>query len=284
MNNNPTLPKLNLNKHYFKAVILNELPKNTIDHVYTSIKINKFLKIPNIVFQTWEDNKLGRTHLSELEKFRNMNPDYTFKFFDKTDRDNYMKDNYGKHPIYEIYTKTNFGASKVDIFRYCILLKEGGWYFDINKGVKIPLRDINQFNDEAVIAFEGNLTKNYFKEKPSKKVSKILQYPNNTIFQWGFGFKKNHPLLKNVIEDIVNDYPNYKGKKIANIQKGVLDFTATFKWTKSVWRTLDKNPDLNIRQCGIDFYRQGYYIMKRSWSRYVKSPSYIGVKDEVLVD
>lgn len=275
---------LKINKLYLKAVILNELPKNDITYLYTKVKQNKFIKIPNIVFQTWEDNKLGKTHLKELEKFRNLNSDYTFKFFNKDQRDDYMRTNYSNHPIHEIYQKVNFGASKVDIFRYCLLLKEGGWYFDINKGVKIPLRDISQFDDEAVISFEKNLTKNYFAQKPPKKIINKLQYPKNTLFQWGFGFKKNHPLLKEVIANIVEDYPNYKGKRLTNIQKGVLDFTATFKWTKTIWSVIEKNPKIKIRQCGIDFYGQGYYIMKGSWSRYLKSPSYIGMKDKILVD
>ena len=60
--------------------------------------------IPPTVYQTWEDNYFGKTHHKEIMKFRVMNNNLNFKLFDKNARDDYMKNNWGHHKIFEVYT------------------------------------------------------------------------------------------------------------------------------------------------------------------------------------
>lgn len=278
--------KIKLPLMYLKAAFLFEFPTQRLSAFRPGTQSDLQFAIPRVVYQTWDTNLFGRTHLREIEKFREMNPEYTFHFFDTLQMEEYMRTNYGHHPIYSIFSKIHFGASKVDVFRYCLLYREGGWYFDINKRVNIPLREICSEEDQAVVAYETLSSRNEFGGAPSAEISSRLQYPENTFVQWGFGFAKTHPILQEVIDEIVRDYPAFRGKRFRNVKKAILDFTATHKWTEVIWTTFAKHPQtaLKVRQCGIDFYRHGNFNVHRSWSRYLTRRSYADFRNKVIVD
>ena len=53
-----------------------------------------------------------------------MNINYKYKYWDDEDCDLYVKNNF--NDIYNIYTNLVSGAFKADIFRLCVIYKEGG--------------------------------------------------------------------------------------------------------------------------------------------------------------
>ncbi len=87
-------------------------------------------RIPPVVYQTWEENLFGRRHLRALERFREINGDLQFILMDRTQRDAYMAESWGHHPVHAIYRGAQFGPMRADIFRYCLLHERGGYYFD----------------------------------------------------------------------------------------------------------------------------------------------------------
>ena len=112
-----------------------ELPLKTINPCAPALISSSNRVIPNVVYQTWEDHRFGKTHTKGILKFRALNPDMQFHLHDRKDRDKYMANSYGTHSIYQIYKNTKFGPMKADIFRYCILFEKGGYYFDIKSKV-----------------------------------------------------------------------------------------------------------------------------------------------------
>ena len=103
--------------------------------------------IPPVVYQTWEVDYFGKTHFAEIEKFRDINPDLSFELFAKEKLEAYMEDVWGNHPIYPIFKKSKFGPMFADIFRYCILLDKGGFYFDCNgRGISFGFRGIRRIS------------------------------------------------------------------------------------------------------------------------------------------
>lgn len=109
-------------------------------------------QIPKIVYQTFRENSFGKTHLKEIYRFHNLNPDLAFMFFDEEHRDAWMTENFRGETILDICKRSSFGPSKADIFRYCIIYKLGGYYFDISKGCTTPLTELH-----AVEAFNSAL-------------------------------------------------------------------------------------------------------------------------------
>ena len=60
-------------------------------------------KITPIVYQTWVDNKFGKTHARSLLKFRNINKNLSFKIFTNSMMEDYMQQKWGHKKIYTIF-------------------------------------------------------------------------------------------------------------------------------------------------------------------------------------
>jgi len=261
------------------ARLLGELPLRSANHIYTKVK-NLEGKIPNAVYQTWESDLLGRSHLRELEKFRAANKDFSFYFFDQKQMDRYMWDFYGHHPIYEVYRNSHFGPLKTDIWRYCLLFERGGVYFDINKMLNGRITDVMKSSDSAVLSFEHNIS-----PLPcSPRVQKHLQHPDKLVLNWGLMFKKGHPLLEMVINGIVEKYPAFRGKRFRNVKRTILELSGPQHLTESLYKFINIHGDSMFTQAGINFNGKGIFHVKGSFVRYASIRSYSIASNSVVVD
>jgi mannosyltransferase OCH1-like enzyme len=236
-------------------------------------------KIPPIVFQTWEDRLFGKTHLRELATFRELNPELTFLLWDRAQRDDYMRAHWGHHPVSEIYQQAQFGPMKADLFRYCLLADRGGFYFDISKGVSVPLRRFYGTDTDALITFEPHA--NPAPGNPATAAN--LLHPDKLVLQWGLGFAPGHPIPLRTIANICEAYPTYKGRTFASPKSAILAFTGPAMFTRSVHDVLAMGPLPNMAQAGIDFDGHGIFAMKGSKVRYMTAPAYTKAKDQPIV-
>jgi mannosyltransferase OCH1-like enzyme len=231
--------------------------------------------IPPIVFQTWEKNAFGRRHRNSIIRFRKINSDLDFILLDSSARDSYMRERWGNKFISKIYFEAKFGALRADIFRYCILMDRGGYYFDISKGLEVKITSLHDHSISGAICFEKNLSD--FHGPMS------LTHPRNLVVQWGLGFVSNHPLLKNHIERIEWTYSNFFGKTFANPKQAILEFTGPIAFTKTVHEYAETNGLDDIAQLGIDFFGYGIFSLNGSESRYAVSPSYSRAKNKKIL-
>jgi mannosyltransferase OCH1-like enzyme len=235
--------------------------------------------IEPVVYQTWEDRFVGKTHFKEIELFRALNPDLNFKLFDRQQRETYMREYWGEHPIFPIFTESQFGPMKADIFRYCLLFERGGFYFDISKGCSIPLGSLLQPNSSALISFESHDCV----IPPNPVLNNRLQHAEKQVLQWGMGFAKGHPILQRMIENICCHYPLFKGVAFQNPKNAILRFTGPGMFTKTVREYFDGQEDESVTQAGVDFMGAGIFALKGSWARYSKAPSYVNSKNKLIV-
>jgi len=236
-------------------------------------------KIPNNLYQTWENNLFGKTHYKEMIKFRSINKDLNFYLFDRNKRDDYMKKNWGDHKISEIYDKSKFGQIKADIFRYCILYEYGGYYFDISKGCKVSITSLHNHDTEALISYEPIECV----IPPDRIIFNKLKYPLNNFLQWGFGFKKNHVLLKMIIDAISNDYHYYSDIKFHKPKTAVLSLSATGQFTKIVREYFKIYGFDKVEQVGIYFNKHGIFSMKGSRVRHHLVKEYADIRDDHIL-
>jgi len=237
---------------------LTEFPLVPIYDFQSKKLINQ--KIPPNIYQTWEDNLLGKTHYNQIIKFRSLNEDMNFYFFDKIKRDGYMQKFWSDSNIFQVYKNSKFGNMKSDIFRFCILYERGGYYFDISKGCSIPIRALHSRETEALITNEPVET--FF--PPSKESFDKLKCPFNYFLSWGIGFKKNHPITKAMIQSIIENYELYRDKVFKNPKLAILNLMSTGQFTKVVRDYLAKTNDTKIEQSGIYFNNHGIFSMKGS--------------------
>jgi len=236
--------------------------------------------IPSVVYQTWESNFLPKTHAQGIAHFRELNPDMEFNLFDKKDRDDYMEESYGKHPICQIYKKAKFGPMKADIFRYCILYEKGGYYFDIKSYITKPISEICPTNCRGLIAFEPFDTH----IPPDGKALFKVQHTNKYVLIWGMGFAKGHRVLERMIDSICENYSFYKDRVFENPKLAILSYTGPGKFTQIVREEICRNETSDIYQAGVDFEGYGVYSMRGAEVRFLTNPSYANLKNAKIVD
>jgi mannosyltransferase OCH1-like enzyme len=270
-----------MSKKILKLIFVNvfEKPFQMLNDKQAS-EIFKNNKIPPIVYQTWESNLFGKTHFKELNRFRSLNPDLSFCLYTKSMRQSYMEEFWGNHKIFDIYNRSIFGPMKTDIFRYCLLFDKGGFYFDINKMCETKISNMLEVNDELFLSHELN-THCFLPE--FEIVKNNILYCNYFI-QWGMGFMPNHPILKQIIDNICIYSCLFENNIYPNPKQAILQLTGPGMFTKSIYETLNKTKDFEIKTHGIDFEGYGNYMIKGSWVRHHKNPSYSNSKNSKILN
>lgn len=262
----------------YKLRIYAELPMLELHDRNATQQFTNQLIAP-VVYQTWEDRFVGKTHFKEIELFRALNSDLDFKLFDRHQRESYMREYWGEHPIYPIFTGSQFGPMKADIFRYCLLFERGGFYFDISKGCSVSLGSLLERSSSALISFESHDCV----IPPNPVLCNRLQHAEKQVLQWGMGFAKGHPILRHMIENICLHYPLFKGIIFQNPKNAILRFTGPGMFTKTVREYFEKQGDESVAQAGVDFMGAGIFAMKGSWARYSRVPSYVDSTNQPIV-
>lgn len=264
------------------ARMLGELPLVSVPD-RAAITEAPSMAIPAVVYQTWETRQLGKTHVREIETFRALNPEFDFVLLDGDQIDKFMETEFQGHPILNIYRNGKFGPLKTDIWRYCFIYKRGGFYFDINKGLKEPILKQLPKDTTGWICYETTLSGLY----PPLHAMPWMQHPNNLLTNWGFAFTAGHPMLKKAIDLICDYYPLFAGKEFAQPKNAIIKLTGPGILTQAWHRYLNDirtESDLaTFCQGDIDFHRQAIMNMPRSWVRYAQLPAYARARNKIVV-
>lgn len=216
--------------------------------------------IPAQVVQTAPTRWIHREHAEAITRFRDLNPDLRHVVFDQEKTDAYMATAWGDHPIYSVYDRALFGQMKADIFRYCVVFDQGGYYLDINKAIMRRLRELHSAEDHALWSFEKNGAIVF----PEKPVVPRLLHPEKLILQWGFGFAPQHPVLQLVIDRIVQTSEYFGSKEFNRILPTVVMFTGPGAFTWAVRKYLSRKTSSGVAQHPPDFSETGITRLHRS--------------------
>lgn len=179
-------------------------------------------KIPKIIHQTYKTKNLPQEIQEVVDKVKDMNPDYEYRFYDDNDCVNFIMQNYQDDSL-EMYLRINpnYGSARADFFRYLLMYKVGGVYLDIKSVTTKPLNQSVTFNDEYV------LTHWY----PGTPWIDELNYPLGEFQNWHIVCVPNHPFLKKTIELVKENIRNYDGE---TGKKSVLRNTGPFVYSKAI--------------------------------------------------
>ena len=227
----------------------------------------------------------------EVRRFRRMNSDCSFSFFDNQRMAAYMESAYAGHPILRVFRDIRMPAEKADIWRYCVLFREGGIYCDIKSVLKVPFRTLLADDPSELISFEGNRWKDcldlqrcadpaVFLPEPPDSVRSRLDHPEHIMLNWLLCFEKGSPILEEVIDLIVRHSSFYRNKTFETPEVAGSHFTGPLALTQAVWRWMQKTGK-RPGQCGIDFSGQG--IWKLDGMVYRGSPHHSTMKDMALL-
>jgi len=116
------------------------------------LKNNIPRNIPKIIFQTWKTKKLPEKFKEWSDTWKNMNPNFEYRFY--TDKDCY-KFIYTNYPEYLDLYESLITIEKIDVFRYLVLHKYGGIYVDMDCECLKPIDDLlDLFPNSLITGFE----------------------------------------------------------------------------------------------------------------------------------
>jgi mannosyltransferase OCH1-like enzyme len=102
---------------------------NSINTFY-NLKNNYNSIIPLNIYQTWYSKVLPPKMLETCNLIKSENPEFNYYLYDDNDCREFIKNNFEKE-ILNAYDNLIPGAYRADLWRYCILYKNGGIYLDI---------------------------------------------------------------------------------------------------------------------------------------------------------
>ena len=173
-----------------------------MDKIYGWVKEenDKNNKIVNLIkkkiFQTWFTKDLPEKMAKCVEQLKSANPEFEHILFDTNEREKYIKEHFSNFcgfNVYNIYMKLVPYEYKTDLWKYCVLYREGGIYLDI------------QYKTVGDFKFNDYIDKNYY-SKNNKNISKGI-FNGIMISQ-----PSNPDLKKAIIKVIKNVNSSYYGK------------------------------------------------------------------------
>jgi mannosyltransferase OCH1-like enzyme len=159
---------------------------NQLDERYKENKETK-LKIPKIIHQTFSD-KMDIEYFETCMINKNMNADYTYKFYNDEEVIDYIQKQYPIEYL-KAYNRIVPKAYKADLFRYLVLYKEGGVYMDCKSSTIVPLRRFIK-PDIGFVSFKD-------RPKGTIQISFLASIPG-------------HPIIKKCIDRCIFNIENKK--------------------------------------------------------------------------
>jgi mannosyltransferase OCH1-like enzyme len=118
----------NYHKDATKNKLYNEYTKKL--QIPYPLKKNYNPVIPLNIYQTWHTKNLPPKMFETIKLIKNLNPRFNHQLFDDNDCREFIKNNFEPNVLHA-FDSLIPGAYKADLWRYCILYKNGGVYLDI---------------------------------------------------------------------------------------------------------------------------------------------------------
>ena len=133
--------------------------------------------------------------------------------------------------IYKIYSKAKFQQMKADIFRYCFLFDNGGYWLDIKSSIFFNISEFEVTKPEALLLLSPH---NLEEKEISKELLPYTKSLNNRrLTNWFIGAKKDSLFINNLIENIVKESIDYKNKKFLEPKEAILNLTGPKQLTRT---------------------------------------------------
>ncbi len=183
------------------------------------------MSIPKVIVQTYKTSKLPLIVRWKIRKFKKMNPEYVYEFYDDERVDAFIKSEFDNE-TYSLFKRIDIGAARADFFRYAILYKKGGVYLDIDSFILKKLDEFVLPTDSAIISLESN-----------------LQY----YVQYALFFEQGHPFLKRTLELVIDNL------KTNRYPYDIHKMTGPSVFAQAINECKKEIPNVKFRQLDIDY-------------------------------
>lgn len=204
------------------------------------------MAIPKIIHQTYKSHELPPQICVIVDELKAKNLTWEYRFYTDDDIIHYIKTYFDERTLMA-YQKINpvYGAGRADLFRYLVLYREGGVYLDIKSTCIYPLDDVIKDDDVFVTAHWQNDKGQIWENAGIYQCLTELGLQYGEYQQWFIICEKNSPIMKHIIDYIINNILNYRawhyGLKSYG-KRGVLFVTGPVAYSKAIWQVKDKYP------------------------------------------
>ena len=164
---------------------------------------DNFDYIPKVIYKTGIDDydKLPQRLKDIFKENLTLNPNFTIRYYSDKDSREFIKNNFSKD-ILNSYDKLIPGAYKADLFRYCILYKNGGVYSDLTHRILKPLETFIDFKKGELYLVKDIDHYKVNGDGSSKgiQISFIVARPGNDIFL---------KAIQKVVNNVKDEYYGY---------------------------------------------------------------------------
>ena len=210
-------------------------------HPYELPTVDFYEGIPKIIHQTYSSwERLQPEWKSNIQKIKELNPDWIYHFYSDADIEKFIEDEYGI-PILNLYNRINphIGPARADVFRYLLLYKKGGVYLDIKSTAKIPLSSVLNSNDSFILS--------NWSQVPNRE-KELTQFPLGEYVQWSIISSPGHPFLRAVINNVLGNLLVYNPWLHGVGKRAALRITGPFTYTFAIDSIKNLYPYRYIRQ------------------------------------
>ena len=207
------------------------------------IKKRYYPVIPLNIYQTWHTKDLPPLMKNAVNIITYSNPGFNYQLFDDNDCRNFVKDNFDEN-VLNAFDSLIPGAYKADLWRYCILYKNGGVYLDIK------YTPFNGFN------FISLMEKEHF----------VLDMDKNGIYNALMVCKPNNQILLKAINKVVDNVKNRFYGNSPLEPTGPLMLSQFF--TQNDKNNFDMSHDIYISVVNRFIFFNGYLVFK-SYNAYL---------------
>jgi len=135
--------------------------------------------VPLVIYHSWHSNQVPKKMENNIYKLLDINPEFDYYLYSDEKCREFILNNYSEEVV-NAFDMLKPGAFKSDLWRYCILYKNGGVYIDIKYYSLVPLINLIRINpiifvkdrNNSCVPSIGNGIYNAFMVSP----------PNNPIF------------------------------------------------------------------------------------------------------
>lgn len=191
--------------------------------------------IPARIIQTGRSNDLPLLARAAVANLRCLNPSFEYQFFDNEQVGDFIQSHFPEYR--EVFDRFPFRIQQYDFFRYLVIFRLGGFYFDTDVFFAAGLEEL--LGQRCVFPFEELTISTYLRR----------QYEMDwEIGNYAFGAAAGHPFLQAVIENCIR--AQHDAEWVEPMMRGIPRlFRREFDVLNTtgpglVSRTLAENPEL----------------------------------------
>ena len=139
--------------------------------------LKEYTKIPLNIYQTWYTKNLPPKMKQCVDKLKFDNPEFTHHLFDDEMCREFIKKHFDKD-VLNAFDKLKPGAYKADLWRYCVLYKNGGIYLDIKYQCEPSFKLIELIDTEHFVLERPYIDPAMSNEKNLELIQDIRKYIN----------------------------------------------------------------------------------------------------------